>query len=115
MAWYWALESGTFWFPAQVYNREVGGSAFYFVFASHPLEDLGRSCSGRDVAYPLDITAGETQFSSISLETVSCCCSARTVPPSLPSSSRDGYHTSENNTEILMACISFFQCIPVAI
>ncbi len=23
MAWYWALESGTFWFPAQVYNREV--------------------------------------------------------------------------------------------
>jgi hypothetical protein len=43
MAWYWALESGTFWFPAQVYNREVGGSAFYFVFASHPLEDPGRS------------------------------------------------------------------------
>ncbi len=84
MAWYWALESGTFWFPAQVYNREVGGSVFYFVFASHPLEDPGRSCSGRDVAYPLDITVGETQFSSISLETVSCCCSARTVPPSLP-------------------------------
>lgn len=24
MAWYWALESGSFWFPAQVYNREVG-------------------------------------------------------------------------------------------
>lgn len=23
MAWYWALESGSFWFPAQVYNREV--------------------------------------------------------------------------------------------
>jgi len=23
MAWYWALESGKFWFPAQVYNREV--------------------------------------------------------------------------------------------
>lgn len=24
MAWYWALETGSFWFPAQVYNREVG-------------------------------------------------------------------------------------------
>jgi hypothetical protein len=24
MAWYWALEGGSFWFPAQVYNREVG-------------------------------------------------------------------------------------------
>jgi hypothetical protein len=23
MAWYWALESGTFWFTAQVYIREV--------------------------------------------------------------------------------------------
>ncbi|XP_024377546.1 F-box protein At2g26850 isoform X1 [Physcomitrium patens] len=25
MAWYWALESGSFWFPAQVYNREQNG------------------------------------------------------------------------------------------
>ncbi|CAM6062547.1 unnamed protein product [Sphagnum tenellum] len=28
MAWYWALESGTFWFPAQVYNRENGHVGF---------------------------------------------------------------------------------------
>ncbi|XP_057461863.1 F-box protein At2g32560-like isoform X2 [Actinidia eriantha] len=28
MAWYLALESGTFWFPAQVYNRENGNIGF---------------------------------------------------------------------------------------
>uniref|UniRef100_A0A7I4B8Y0 F-box domain-containing protein n=1 Tax=Physcomitrium patens TaxID=3218 RepID=A0A7I4B8Y0_PHYPA len=28
MAWYWALESGSFWFPAQVYNRENGHVGF---------------------------------------------------------------------------------------
>ncbi|CAM6095830.1 unnamed protein product [Calypogeia fissa] len=28
MAWYWALESGSFWFPAQIYNRENGHVGF---------------------------------------------------------------------------------------
>lgn len=28
MAWYWALDSGDFWFPVQVYNREHGHVGF---------------------------------------------------------------------------------------
>lgn len=28
MAWYWALETGAFWFPAQVFNREYGHVGF---------------------------------------------------------------------------------------
>lgn len=45
MAWYWALESGSFWFPAQVYNREVGALWLCYVvvsmFALHCIVVLG--------------------------------------------------------------------------
>lgn len=60
MAWYWALESGSFWFPAQVYNREVGTQ-------TAPSETMGQAretCIERDLhiattahscgVYPLD-------------------------------------------------------------
>lgn len=33
MSWYLALESGKFWFPAQVYNREVSSNFFLQIFS----------------------------------------------------------------------------------